>query len=195
MLDLGAGCGRVLLPLWRRWGSDTSFHGCDIDEAAIAWLRNHYPALPVETTRFHPPLPYATASFDFVYSVSVFTHLDEQGQFDWLAEVRRVLRPGGVALLTVHGESAFRRFVSGETVGAIHSAQERLGAESLTQRGFVYEEAEPSRWNALRFIDGDSGWGLAFHSDDYLRRRWGDRFPSLEIIRERASQDMVLLTA
>ncbi len=109
----------------------------------------------------------------FVYSVSVFTHLDERGQFDWLAEVRRVLRPGGVALLTVHGEAAFQRFVSGASVGAIRSAPDRLAAESLAERGFIYEAAEWSRWNALRFIGDGAGWGLAFHSEDYLRRPLG----------------------
>jgi SAM-dependent methyltransferase len=195
VLDFGAGCGRVLVPLWRRFGAETAFHGCDIDAGAIAWLREHHPALPVEVNDFHPPLPYADDSFDLVYSVSVFSHLDEPGQFAWLAELGRVLRPGGLCLLTVHGESAYRRFASGEAVGAIRSAADRIGAESLAERGFVYEEAEWSRWNALRFIDDGGGWGLAFHSDEYLRRHWGERFPSLEIVRGRAAQDMVLLGA
>jgi len=194
VLDFGVGCGRVLVPLWRRWGGETSFHGCDIDEGAIAWLRTHYPALPVEVNGFHPPLPYAADSFDFLYSVSVFSHLDERGQDDWLAEVRRVLRPGGVALLTVHGEAAFQRFVTGESVGAIRSASDRLAAGSLAERGFVYEEAEWSRWNALRFIGDSGGWGLAFHSEEYLRRHWGGLFPSLQIVKGQAAQDIVLIT-
>ena len=193
VLDFGVGCGRVLVPLWQRWGGEIVFHGCDIDEAAVAWLRAHYPALPVAVNQFRPPLPYAADSFDLLYSVSVFSHLDEQGQLDWLTEVRRVLRPGGVAMLTVHGESAFRRFASGEAVGAIRSAPSRLAAESLDERGFVYEEAEWSRWNALRFIGDGSGWGLAFHSDEYLRSRWGELFPSLEIIKGKAAQDIVLV--
>ena len=97
-------------------------------------------------------------------------------------------------MLTVHGESAFRRFVSGESVGAIRSAPARLAAGSLAERGFVYEEAEWSRWNALRFIGDGRGWGLAFHSEDYLRTRWGELFRSLEIITGKAAQDIVLVT-
>lgn len=195
VLDLGAGCGRVLVPLWRRFGDGATFHGCDIDSGAIAWLRANHPGLAVEVNEFHPPLPYPERSFDLVYSISVFSHLDERAQFEWLDEVRRVLRPGGLALLTVHGEQAFRRFASGEAVGAIRSAAERIAAGSLDKRGFVYEEAEWSRWNALRFIDDGGGWGLAFHSEDYLRRHWGERFASLELVVGKAAQDMVLLGA
>jgi SAM-dependent methyltransferase len=194
VLDFGAGCGRVLVPLWRRWGGKASFHGCDIDQAAVAWLRAHYPGLPVEINRFRPPLPYSADSFDLLYSFSVFSHLDEEAQFDWLAEIGRVLRPGGVALLTVHGEAAFRRFASGEAVGAIRAAPARLAARSLAERGFVFEEAEWSRWNALRFIGEGRGWGLAFHSEDYLRTRWTEFFRSLDIVTGKAAQDFVLVT-
>jgi hypothetical protein len=57
----------------------------------------------------------------------------------------------------------------------------------------VYEAAEPSHWNALRYIGNSGGWGLAFHDADYLRDRWGEVFPSIELVRGPGSQDMVLL--
>jgi len=42
-------------------------------------------------------LPYEAASFDLVFCFSVFEHLDEYGR--GLAEVARVLKPGGLFLL------------------------------------------------------------------------------------------------
>jgi SAM-dependent methyltransferase len=193
VLDFGCGCGRVLVPLHGHWGSETAFHGCDIDEGAIAWLREHHPEIPVEVNKFRPPLPYAEGSFDLLYSISVFTHLDEDAQFDWLEEVRRVLRPGGIAMLTIHGERAFRDFTTGERVGAIGAG--RIGAHSLESERFFYEPAKPSQWNALRFMDESESWGLAFHSEDYVMERWGPVFDSVRIVRGDGAQDVVLVRA
>ena len=192
VLDFGCGCGRLLVPLWRHWGAETSFHGCDIDDGAIEWMREEYPALPVAVNSFHPPLPYEPASFDLVYSVSVFTHLDEDAQFAWLDELVRVLRPGGLAMLTIHGERARRAFSSGERVGAIHGAAERVGAHSLESAGYFYEPAEPSRWNALQFMDESDSWGLAFHSEEYVQEHWSRYFASVDIVPGDGAQDVVL---
>ena len=193
VLDFGCGCGRILVPFWRRWGSEAAFHGCDIDEGAIAWLQRHYSEIPTAVNGFHPPLPYEDGRFGIVYSVSVFTHLDEPGQQEWLREVRRVLQPGALALATIHGERAFRDFARGEAVGAIRRARQRVGSHSLQENGFVYEPAEPSRWNALRFIQDGAGWGLTFHSADYVREQWGEVFSQVEILPGRGRQDVVLL--
>jgi SAM-dependent methyltransferase len=44
--------------------------------------------------------PYADASFDFVFLISVFTHMIPGDVHNYLAEVARVLRPGGRCLIT-----------------------------------------------------------------------------------------------
>jgi len=47
-----------------------------------------------------PPLVYGEGSFGLIYTFSVFTHLSEALQVSWLAELSRVLKPGGYLLLT-----------------------------------------------------------------------------------------------
>ena len=42
-----------------------------------------------------------------IYGISVMTHLTQGTQFAWLKEIRRVLKPGGICVLTTHGEYAF----------------------------------------------------------------------------------------
>ncbi len=44
--------------------------------------------------------PYPDASFDFVFLVSVFTHLLPQDMRNYLREVARVLRPGATCFIT-----------------------------------------------------------------------------------------------
>ena len=47
-----------------------------------------------------PPLPFDNEFFDFIFSISVLTHIPEDMQFAWLAELNRVLKVGGTALLS-----------------------------------------------------------------------------------------------
>ena len=49
-----------------------------------------------------PPLPFPDRFFDFVYSISIFTHLPEAMQFAWLEEINRVLKAGGEAVISTH---------------------------------------------------------------------------------------------
>lgn len=51
-----------------------------------------------------PPLRYADNSFDFIYALSVFTHLPERLQHAWMQEMYRVLEPRGSLLITTQGD-------------------------------------------------------------------------------------------
>lgn len=106
ILDFGCGCGRVT-----RWMSDVArrseLHGCDIDKLAIEWDQEHLPFARFLVNAPEPPLPYPDSHFDLVLNHSVFTHIDERYQDLWLAELQRVTRPGGILVLSVHGERAF----------------------------------------------------------------------------------------
>lgn len=62
-----------------------------------------------------PPLPYANDRFDLVLGFSVFSHLREKAQQIWLQELRRVMTPNGLAVLSTLGEYAFQREMSGAT--------------------------------------------------------------------------------
>lgn len=67
-----------------------------------------------------------------VYGFSVFTHLDERMQDMWLLELRRVLNPGGILLLTVHGERAANALLDSDgwntlrAVGLVHRTTRKL---------------------------------------------------------------------
>lgn len=103
LLDFGCGTGRLLVSWWldeRR----RALHGCDIHPDLVAWCQAHLPPpIAVRHSRLDPPLPYPEGSFDLVQAVSVLTHLSLERQRRWLAELARVLVPGGTLLLTLHG--------------------------------------------------------------------------------------------
>src|SRR3546814_10794163 len=81
-------------------------HGSDIAAEAIDWAQKNLSAV----ARFAintpvTPTAYPSGMFDVIYSVSLFTHLDAPAQDEWLAEMARLLKPGGLLLATTHGRS------------------------------------------------------------------------------------------
>jgi SAM-dependent methyltransferase len=102
ILDFGCGCGRVARH-WRHLEKPT-ISGCDYNPALVAWCDSNLPFLRCAENRLTPPLPYERERFDLVYSISVFTHLSLELQRDWIGEMKRILKPGGLLLITMHGD-------------------------------------------------------------------------------------------
>lgn len=189
VLDFGCGCGRTL-----RHFHPLPVEGCDVDANAIAWMQRHIGAERFAANRFDPPLPWFDGVFDLVYSVSIFTHLDEQSQRDWLRELARVLKPGGGALLTVQSEHALSMFL-GDAIYSSASMKRRLAAcGPLEARGFIFE---PYDVDTSRYFPGvTKAYGLTFHTRSYIERVWGEHFDvrGIDVGSVDGLQDVVALT-
>jgi len=174
VLDFGVGCGRVLR-YFQLFLKNASFYGCDIDQEAVAWCQQELHSIgsffPCGDL---PPLPFPAGSFDLVYAVSVFTHLPEAMQLDWLAELSRLLRPGGRAIFTTHGPQ-------------LYTGRSKRASRRLHEMGFLYTTG--GRTPGL-----PGYYRTAYHSHDYIRACWG-RFFRIEKIIPRGiggHQDLVL---
>lgn len=105
VLDFGCGAGRIA-----RWlapevtAAGGTFHGSDLNPRLAGWCAANLPGT-YRTNGLKPPLANAGGSLDLVYAHSVLTHLTEATTEAWLGELARVLRPGGLALLTFHDEN------------------------------------------------------------------------------------------
>ncbi|MBT3046486.1 MAG: class I SAM-dependent methyltransferase [Candidatus Thiodiazotropha sp.] len=171
VFDFGCGCGRVISFLARLLGNN-HFHASDIDHEAIAWCRENLADVgEFSVNSALPPLPFENDYFDFVYSISVFTHLPEDMQTLWLAELQRVTRKGGYLLLTIHGEDL-----------APQAIQQTLG-----DQGFFYSVSSGT--------DGLPGfYQTTFHTEQYVRRHWGSYFEIVRIVKRGIlnHQDLVI---
>lgn len=103
ILEFGCGCGRVLR-YWERVHGP-AIYGTDYNSRLIAWCQQNLPFARTDINQLQPPLAYADQCFDFIYVISVFTHLAQEAQVPWIHELTRVLRAGGYLLITTHGES------------------------------------------------------------------------------------------
>jgi len=70
-------------------------HGSDYNPRLVRWCRESLPFADFRVNGLQPPLPYADGELEFVYAISIFTHLTEALQDAWLQELARVLAPGG----------------------------------------------------------------------------------------------------
>lgn len=104
MLDWGCGCGRLTV-MFSRGTSIPEIYGCDIDEEAVTWCRENLDG-NFDVIPLLPPTRYGDSFFDLVISNSVLTHLTKDVQRKWLAEIRRIVAPGGLFIASVHGEFA-----------------------------------------------------------------------------------------
>jgi SAM-dependent methyltransferase len=103
VLDFGCGCGRILRHFANR--SATEWYASDVNERLVSWCRDNLPFAHCATNGLLPPLAFADRFFDAVYAISVLTHLDESLQERWLAELERIVDPGGAVLVTTHGDA------------------------------------------------------------------------------------------
>jgi SAM-dependent methyltransferase len=103
-LDIGCGTGRLLAG-WHADDPGRRLVGTDLNAELIAWARAHLGAVAAwEVNGLHPRLPHADGAFDLVVLSSVLTHLSLENQKAWIAEIHRLLAPGGRALVTLHGQ-------------------------------------------------------------------------------------------
>jgi SAM-dependent methyltransferase len=110
ILDFGSGAGRLYYAFRDHLTSKQTISGCDLNDRAVAWSRSlGYKSFVQNTAR--GPIDFAADSFDLVVAVSVFTHLEIALQHHWVAELHRILRPGGCLFMSVHGTSWVQKLI------------------------------------------------------------------------------------
>ncbi|WP_333825801.1 class I SAM-dependent methyltransferase [Pinisolibacter sp.] len=171
VLDFGCGCGRVGLPMFFDHGKLT--HACDIDASATAYLGRVLPDVDVRTTSFKPPLPYDDDTFDVVYSISIWTHLLEADQLAWLAEMRRIIRPGGYLMATTSSYKAIEH----RKVAMKIPAWQDVDPETLRTAGILYRESATLKSHADKYFPGvTDSYGQTSNDPAYLINKWSDYF-------------------
>jgi SAM-dependent methyltransferase len=100
VLDWGVGCGRLARYFIEEGASVV---GIDIDAGDIAWCKENLKPAEFLKVELMPPTQLQSDEFDVIISSSVLSHLTEDAMHAWLAELNRVLRQDGVALLSFNG--------------------------------------------------------------------------------------------
>lgn len=186
ILEFGCGCGRII-----RWMEELAnghtLVGTDIDARAIDWAAKELPFARFDVNEGLPPTRYADAEFDLVLNHSVFTHLDAHHQDRWLEELQRITAPGGVLVLSTHGEHAYAVSERQLAPDDPHRQQWR----EILERDGIFFTAEDA-YVGSAFPDF---YHTTFHAPWYVFEHWSKWFEVLAYL-PRSSldyQDQVVL--
>ena len=163
MLDIGCGVGRMAIPLLDCMGPEGRYIGFDISPQAIRWCAEHIAAKNPRFA-FHVAdifnkeynrrgtgraaeyrFPCADGSVDFAFAASVFTHMLPDDVRRYLAEIHRVLKPGGRGLFThflLNAESEAAMSLPGGQRRFLFPLPEcRTIDRDVPERGIAFDEA------------------------------------------------------
>jgi SAM-dependent methyltransferase len=197
ILDFGCGCGR----LGRMFkGHPGWISGCDIDARHVEWINHNLPFMDAKVSKVVPPIPYADNEFEAVISISIFSHLTERSQDQFLAELHRVCRPDGRLFLTVHGQRALDRALHEPTIRSMLSVDDQrfqraqknfnenrhafvLQYGHLTtppEKLSVFERIKNFVFGTKKIVLDKYEYGITFVPEDYLRTHWGRWFDVID---------------
>ena len=165
-LDFGCSSGRVVRVLAAAF-PEVEWHGCDPLAEPIAWAQANLPDISFTRSPERPPLQFADTALDLVLAISIWSHFGEQAALAWLAEMARILKPGGRLVLTTHGPHSIAHAAA---QGLRDSGQLEEIERALYRDGFWFtNEFGATGDHGLR----DAQWGTAFLSPEWLLRRTG----------------------
>ena len=142
--------------------------GCDPNPQSIAWAAEHLPMARFFESPLRPPLELDEGAVDVVYAISIWSHFAEEPAVAWLAEMRRVLAPGGVLVITTHALDCLSTLLRREHV----SRQTATAAATALLQGrhhFVDVFGADGDWGVK-----DAGWGNAYLTLEWLLARTHD---------------------
>ena len=179
VLDWGCGCGRLARHFAP--GLKPRLTGVDIDGDNVAWCRENLGFAEFAAVPLHPPTDLPAGGFDLLIGISVFTHLAEDVQREWLGELRRLAAPGAILLMTVHGLTS-----------AVRCGRPAHLLRFLASRG-CYNMGACIDLDG--FISDSEYYQSVYLSERYIRRHWSDYFEVVSIIPGYIgnNQDLVIL--
>jgi SAM-dependent methyltransferase len=173
-LDFGGSSGRVARHFaiqeegWDVWLAD-------FKESSVEFVNNYLPPdIKAFANSAFPNLPLPDSYFDFVFACSVFTHINET-ELPWLLELRRILRVGGLACLSIHDDVTWQ---------TLHGSREPAFMDFLSDWApELVDVAELPSGQRLVVANNDvDPYGCnVYHSADYIHRLWGRFFEIIDI--------------
>jgi SAM-dependent methyltransferase len=172
-LEIGCGPGRLMRPLSADFAE---IHGIDISDEMVRLAGEKLRDVPhahVHHARKSDLALFADESFDFVYSYAVFQHIpSREVVLGYLADARRVLRPGGILRCQINGlPETTARYTTWEGV--------RIPAGDVADFAYRHDfqllalEGASTQYMWTTFRKQPAGWraGLRAHSGASTRIR------------------------
>jgi len=184
ILDFGCGWGRIARFFLKEIDVD-NIHGVEVLEELAEACKASFKTENFHTIKQTGLLPFESNLFDVVFANSVFSHLNVDLNIHWLNELERVLKPGGVAALTVIDIEKYEKMsASGSEWFASLGINDETTREKLSSGEFVW--VTTNRQGEL------DGYGLTFIPIDWIKENWTHNMKFVDVNQD-YSQSIVIL--
>ncbi|TDE93941.1 class I SAM-dependent methyltransferase [Occultella glacieicola] len=178
IIDFGSGWGRISRFLLGR-SAPTHIHALDVDPEMTTLVNVTLPGVNAMTVDPFPPTVLGRGAFDLAVAFSVFSHLSGPAHEAWALEFARLVRPGGVAAITVL-DGAFM----GQVAGARAAVEAGEADEFATSLATTFEDVDAARAGfergEIQYAGSGGGevrtgdyYGWAAAPPAYVERVWG----------------------
>jgi SAM-dependent methyltransferase len=177
LLDWGCGPARVVRHIPALLSGDSRVFGCDYNQKYIQWNDGNITGVSFIKNEIDPPVLFEEAMFDGVYGLSIFTHLSERSHFLWIEELYRLLKPGGILLVTTQGEKFTHKLLPAEL---LQFEKGQLLIRDFEKEGHrMYSAFQPElfmknllqHFRILRFIPGGSADSVHEMQDTWIAQK------------------------
>jgi SAM-dependent methyltransferase len=100
VLDFGSGIGNSM-PYFRKYFSSSEISCADVSARSIEIAQSRYPGSE-NYVLIEKSIPVPSVSQDVVFSACVFHHIPHEEHIDWLTELLRITKPGGILAIYEH---------------------------------------------------------------------------------------------
>ena len=162
VLEVGCGIGRMAIPLTTYLVSPGTYDGFDLVADAIKWCQKHitpshanfnFQLADIQNDLYNPrgqsqanqyTFPFDDNHFDFVFLTSVFTHMLPPDLHHYIAEVSRVLKPGGRTFATFFllNEESWQHVNSGKSQFNQEYEGFRVLDKKIPEAAIAFEETQ-----------------------------------------------------
>ena len=198
ILDFGCGWGRIIR-FFMKDIEPSKLWGCDPVEKMIEICKEQNKWCNFDLINTRPPSPYADNTFGLIYSFSVFSHLSEEMSDNQLAELTRILRPGGMLVVTTRSREFIEycaRLRERKDLDTLHPGPRSSAAAFLdTEQSLADYDSGRYCFSQLVHEGEWSYWGDTAISKKYVLENWTKSLTFLDYVddQKNISQNAIVL--
>ncbi len=166
MLDWGCGPARILQQLKSAYPNN-NYYGTDYNSETIKWCKNSFSDIHFEVNGTTPPIVFKDKKFQFIYGVSILTHMSQENNILWLSELHRILDSNGILLITTQGLifrdklSSVEKNLFDNTIVVRGNVKEGHRTYTTFHHPQIFRNIISDKYTVLEHIEGKKeSWGL-----------------------------------
>jgi SAM-dependent methyltransferase len=177
VLDFPCGYGRVLRFLSAHFPV-AKVTACELSKDAVQFCVNRFGAWPAYSSIDLSSISFKV-KYDLIWCGSLITHLDQAGIDSLLELFGRSLAPGGLVVMTTHGERVAEKMERGEFDYGIAADQIPRVISSYRDTGYGFTDyPDMTAYGADRHA---TGYGVSLTSPDWIRERVAEKLTLKEV--------------